>query len=425
VELADFGKLADIISPLGKTAATRDKNRAAALLDFVDLEVDDDLLLLLAQGDEEVAAGVQIRQENRPALSLRETAAGVKRMAEAVARDWEARREQAEGKEKTHRKKVEDLGEDLAGYPRPDVTAKDLEEEVSAREREHGAMIEARKIRVAREEERLNIGDIGERPDVDGVRDRYVAQEREIASMEEKLRAARERLEEIKSEGEELAATAKKWDERRRRLDETVEGPEEEDVEKMAILVRGLKADLEAARIYEQMDQEKQAMSEAAAEVKRFDRLATCKREVAQGVPKKLNQIIAEQDFGDLALDGEEGLCMIDRATGLLEPFERLSDGERARAALTGIGCKAYPGGVMPVHPHFWHDLQPLRQRELVQIALEEDVCLISEHPTDDSGVRVVHLGEEWVSSGETSEAYALRRAQEIVAARKLGGATA
>lgn len=406
VDLAEHGRLGELIDPDGKTAATRDKKRADALLDFVEVELGEDLLLELSGGDEEIAAGVQIKGRNAPA-SLRELAALVKRMAEAVARDWEGRRDESSGAAKKARAEVARIGEELSGYPRPDRSPSALEKELEAVTRRAGSLTSERAVRVAREDERerlrAEVG--GERPDVEALREEYLQKEREIAAAEERLRVMREQLEEVRTRGVEAAEVSKKWE----RLAEPVEGPEASEVEEADAAVKKIAADLEAARLYAALDEQKEAVDQATLEAKRRGEVAEQKRGIAAGVAGVLNKVLESQDLGDLRIDAEDGLCRLDKATGELEPFERLSAGERARAVFVGIGCSRYPGRLMPIDPHYWHDLQPSRQRELVRVALEEGVYLLSEHPTDHPGVHVVHLGEEWVEGAETSEAYALR----------------
>jgi hypothetical protein len=127
-----------------------------------------------------------------------------------------------------------------------------------------------------------------------------------------------------------------------------------------------------------------------------------------------LSQIMAAEDFGPLAIDADEGLCLLHSDTGWLEPFERLSLGQQVRAVFLGVGVKRYPGKVMPLDPAYWYALQPAAQRDLVTAAVEMGIMLISEMPTDELGIVMVHLGAEWVASGTTAEQWALSHRGEV-----------
>lgn len=423
VELADYGTLGELIEPSGKTAATRDKRRVDILMDYVSAPVTPELLLEMAGGDEEIAGGVQGKKGE--ALTLRAAASAVKRMAEAVARDYEARAKASGELERTSLQELAKLKGDIAGYPRPKGSAGEASGRLETAIRAHQEVVHAREVRLAREEEREAWGDPGEKPDVETLRAEWQKISEDIGALEERLDALRRRQADIKREGERRAIDLKRWEERSAALARPVEGPELQDVADAERAVTEARADLEAAQLYERVDALNDAIRQHRADAKAAEKEASRRRDVVRGVGGVINRLIAKEDLGGLALDlsdahdpdEEEGkseerwrLCRVDPATGQLEPFERLSLGARARLVLTGIGCRRYPGRVMPIEPGIWYSLQSSRQRELVTVAIGAGIKLISEIPTDVGGVRVVHLGEEWVASGMTAEAWVLSR---------------
>lgn len=429
VELADYGTLGELIEPAGKTAATRDKRRVDVLMDYVERRVDAVLLLEMAGGDEEVAGGVQFKKGED--LSLRAAATAVKRVAEAVARDYEGRAKAAQDAERAALGEVERLKKDLAGYPRPDGGAQGAEARYQEAIRSHERLKRERELRVAREQERAQWGDVGERPDIEALEEEYAALTEQIGGVEQQLKELRRRQEEVVQGGRNRRAAVDQWELRKRALAASVTGPEEDEVTAAADAVRDASSDLEAAQLYAKVDEELERIAAARAANREAQRQAERRRVVARGVGAVVNGVLKSEDLCGLALDEsdahgadeEEGkgearwrLCRIDPVTGALEPFERLSLGARTRLVITGIGCRKYPGRVMPIEPGFWYALQPSRQRELVKVAVEERIKLLSEIPTDEAGVSVVHLGAEFVEGDERAEAYVQRKLQGAAA---------
>jgi|GEM_PF-4622107 len=424
VELADYGTLAELIEPAGKTAATRDKRRVDILMDYAQAPVTPELLLEMAGGDEEIAGGVQGKRGEE--LTLRAAATAVKKMAEAVARDYEQREKLAQGQEKAKLVEIEKLKRDIAGYPRPKGGVQGAQERQEKAVADHARLTRDRELRVAREQERRQWGEFGEMPDVESLRAEWERVSEEIGGLEERLASLRDRQKEIKQEGEKRAADLVEWERRKASLSQPIEGPEAQEVANAAALIVTAKGDLEAAQLYETLDRLVAEVAEHRKDAVAAGKEAHRRRTVAKGVGAVVNRVIQAEDLQGLALDESDAhdpeedeeswgetrwrLCRVDPATGMLEPFERLSLGARTRLVLTGIGCRQYPGRVMPLAPGFWYALQPERQRELVFIAIENGIKIISEIPTDKAGVSLVHLGEEWIASGMTAEEWVLKQ---------------
>lgn len=423
VELADYGTLGELIEPPGKTAATRDKRRVEILMDMVRTPVTPELLLEMAGGDEEIAGGVQGKRGE--VLSLRAAMTAVKRQSEAVARDYEGRVKAAGEQERSRLAEVEKLKADIAGYPRPKDGVAGASGRLEAAIRDHERLHQQRQVRVARESERAQWGEMGEKPDVEGLRADWAKVSEEIGALEERLASLRDRQKEIQQEGNRQAVELAKWEKRSAAIEKPVDGPLEADVVAAAGVVEQAKADLDAAQIYEAIDAAVSAVKGHRFAATAAQKDADKRRRIARGVGAVVNRVIQAVDLGGLALDesdahdadDEDGkgearwrVCRVDEITGQLEPFERLSLGARTRMVLTGIGCKMYPGRVMPIEPGFWYALQLSRQRELVEVAIESGIKLISEIPTEKKGVTAVHLGEEWIGSGKTAEAYVLEK---------------
>lgn len=422
VELADYGTLGELIEPPGKTAKTRDNRRVEILMDYVQAPVTPELLLEMAGGDEEIAGGVQGRKGE--ILTLRGAMVAVKKQSEAVARDYEGRVKTSESQERAALDATEKLKKEIAGYPRPRGGVEGAEQHHEEAIREHERLTRARELRVARERERAQWGDPGEMPDVDSLRAEWERVSEEVGGLEERLAALRLRQSEIKREGEKRAADLHEWEKRKRSLDTPIDGPTAQEVTDSAKAVVESKGELEFAQLYLSLDTAVRAVDTHRKDAIAAQKDADKRRRVAKGVGAVVNRVIQQEDLRGLALDESDAhdsedeeakgetrwrVCRIDPTTGMLEPFERLSLGARTRLVLTGIGCRKYPGRVMPVEPNFWYSLQPARQRELVQVAISEGIKIISEIPTDKGGVSCVHLGAEWVASGETAEAWVLK----------------
>lgn len=423
VELADYGTLGELIEPAGKTAATRDKRRVDILMDYVTGAVTPELLLEMAGGDTEIAGGVQGKKGEE--LTLRASMAAVKKMAEAVARDYEARVKVSQELERSNLKILDDLKKEVAGYKRPEGGLSGAQRRHEEAIRRHESLTRAREIRVAQETERARWGDIGECPDAEALRTEWMTVSEEVSTLKGRLYALEERLGAIEREGTARRIQIDQWTAKRDALAQPIAGPTADEVTAASAKLIETKGDVEAAEMYDAIDHAQETVEQQRAAAKIAQREADKRRAIARGVGAVVNRVIQASDLHGLALDEsdahdadeEDGkgenrwrLCRIDPDTGALEPFERLSLGARTRLVLTGIGCRKYPGRVMPVEPGFWYALSPKNQRELVAVAVAEKIKLISEIPTDAHGVGCVHLGTEWVNGGtETAEAYVLR----------------
>jgi len=422
VELADYGTLGELIEPPGKTAATRDKRRVEILMDYVTQPVTPELLLEMAGGDTEIAGGVQGKKGEE--LTLRASMAAVKKMAEAVARDYEARVKAAQEIERASLKQADDLKKEVAGYKRPEGGLAGAQRRQEEAIRRHESLTRAREIRVAQETERARWGDIGECPDVETLQNEWQGVSEEIGTLQQRLGGLREKLAAIELEGKARRAAVDQWKARKTQLAEPVTGPTADEVTAASTALIEAKGDVEAAEMYEAIDHALETVEQQRTAARTAQWEADKRRAIARGVGAVVNRVIQASDLHGLALDEsdahdadeEDGkgesrwrLCRIDPDTGTLEPFERLSLGARTRLVLVGIGARKYPGRVMPVEPGFWYALSPKNQRELVAVAVTEKIKLISEIPTDAHGVGCVHLGMEWVNGTETAEAYVLR----------------
>ncbi|MEM9598502.1 MAG: hypothetical protein AAGD06_29820, partial [Acidobacteriota bacterium] len=259
--------------------------------------------------------------------------------------------------------------------------------------------------RRAVEAERDSWGDLGPRPDVEGARAKAAGLANRRAQIEEQVRRLQLELAET-SAMEEAAWTAHReaeraarvWDTKRAQLDTPVEGPTRQDVAAAIARRDQAKYKLELARSAEELEQvvadrghEAAAAAKAGAEADRLKALA-------QGVPARVNAILARHQVGPLAIDGEGRLCHR-HADGRLEDWERRSLGQRVTDMLE-LGLSLYPGSVMPLDPGFWAGLVPTTQRSVVAQAVDRGIAIVTEAPADIDGVRTVHLGARYVESG-------------------------
>ena len=173
------------------------------------------------------------------------------------------------------------------------------------------------------------------------------------------------------------------------------------------IEVASLAADLEALRLYEQMD-ELEVDADHAKGVQDLEaEKALGLREKARGTVAEVNKILGGLDFGGLVLDGD-GLGWAGPETfGEVVPFEELSEGQQARAVLVGVACRLYPEKMIPIDRAWFWSLDPERMRELVRLVASEGILVITELPTGLPGVRVVQLDDRWSEgSGERAETW-------------------
>lgn len=407
VELVDSGELHSLMDPDGKTAATRRKNQALTLLGLYTREVTQEQLLAVCSGDEVIAAGVQREGKD---VTLKGVAGKAKRFADTLALNRETEASEFSGAAKAARKQVKGLRDDLGGSPRPDDDAATLAEEVSELTTALGGLDIKRQMRVVREEEREKAQrlQILKRPDLKSHKKEWRAfEDNTLKRLRKELSIAEARMGEYRRKADQLAEDEKEWDERQQLLDEEITGPSDGDIELAEVILADAQADLETLRLYEAIDGATvdQELADAGAKVKAQE--AADLRSKARSVAQAVNRILSKENFGGLQLDVEFGLSYCGPETeGVVVPFEELSEGQKARAVLLGVCLLRYPGRMIPVSRTWWWSLQPARMRELVQLAIEEGVKLVTELPTDRAGVAVAHLGEAWIDSGKRAETW-------------------
>lgn len=409
VELADYGLLAGIIQPKGESEETRRKAQARALLSLAEIEVDEPLLLRLASEEEEVVAGVQLKQlRDKGAASLPEVTRRLRDMAHAIAREREAQRDARAAEVKRLEPRLRLIASELAGYRKPDESVAELREAVRIGLELLGRLRERTEVRTSLEQAAGGL--LGqEKPDIEKHREAYRRKMVERSDAEATLKKIDAELAAIREAGNLEAERMRQWEEAEAARGKIASLPSPADIKREEDEITELRADLEVAELYDEQSRLEETVRQLSGERDDFARLAEHFRDVAARTSDRVNEILREQDFGPLLLDKDEGLCVLDESTGALEPFERLSLGERTSLVLLNVGLRSYPGRVMPLDPGFWYALQPAAQREVVASAISAGVELISEVPIDRPGVYAVHLGQEWIESGETAESYVVK----------------
>jgi len=406
VELINSGELHKLMDPTGETTKTRRKNQALTLLDLYANEVTQEQLLAICSGDKSIAAGVQGQGKDK---TLKDVAGGAKRFADALALNRETEASEFEGAAKAARKRLGVVRAELGGAPRPEGDVATQTEEVNELTAALGGLDTERKVRVAREEEREKARglQLKTRPDTKEPRALWVGTLKTLERLKGEVKAAEEALE-IRERLMNLAKDdAAEWDERQKLLDEEITGPSHGDIELAEIHLADVQADLETLCLYEALDGATLALEDARAGHGVKAQEAADLRSKARSVAQVVNKILSEENFGGLQLDAEFGLSYCGSETGgVVQPFEELSAGQKARAVLLGVGLLRYPGRMIPVDPKWFWQIQPARMRELVQLAIDEGIKLVTELATDRPGVAVVYLGEEWIVSGKRGETW-------------------
>ena len=418
VRLADADALSALIAPPGKTKETRQKRRLEIFQQMAGIQITDEILLELTGGDHDLAASVE-GALGRGGGDLAAAAAETKKVLQAQARSQETQRDEAAGVVKERLARLASLRDELNGVERPAQGLEELGELYTKAAEAKGRLDQQREVRVAREDERARAGELGPRPNVEAIKDEYRAADQKLKGVDEQIQELQRRkavLEErrkaITRRGEEARLAVVEWEERKARFDEPIVGPTEQDVRDAANRVEGLAVLVETAEMFAERDKLEAELAESDKKRQEAEELAKGYRESATKVYGRVNQILSRRDFGELAVNDEGELCAV-LDGGVLAEFEELSEGQRVRVVLSSLGCLE-PGRVLPLDRAHWTALDSNALREVVGMALEHGVMLVSELPLDAyDGIETCHLGDEWVASDSTPEEWIKEQLKE------------
>lgn len=402
MELADTGPLARLIDPgmKGNDAAARERIRA--LIELLNLEVEDEFLELLTQKDEGLHIWLRKEVSEDAIEDLMEVAELLRHKAHSRAREQEADAERAEGVIGSAGKRADDLLDALGG---PDKLtgiqvgeARKKLDEMTRRHERAVAQCEARETLAERQDKiRENLGARPElaaseekAQEIDGV---IVSLQGEIAAAEKQMRVLTEKIGKLKAsrDVERVRAESqnelirrqltaiKSWESHKAVLDQPLEGPTRERVtelkEQFVDDARFVLDDAEQSADYRS---EEERRAQAVRERDEASKLAEHYRDLAAGIPEKLGEILASA--------GAPGLTVIDgrlhaTADGGAKDYEyRCSTGERVALALR-VAATAYQDKVLPLDGLLWASLDPDNKAAFVQLAEEFGLYVITEEP--------------------------------------------
>ena len=402
MELADTGPLARLIDPGIKGADAAARERIRALIELLDLQVEDEFLELLTQKDEGLHAWLRQEMSDEAVEDLMEVAELLRHKAHSRAREQEADAEQAEGVIGATGKRADDLLEALGGPDKltdiPVGEARKKLDEMTRRHERAVAQCEACET-LAEKQDKIH-ENLGARPEmaafeekaleIDGV---IVSLEGEIAAAEKQMRAlttkigklkASRDIERVRAESQnDLIARQLKaiesWESHKVILDQPLEGPSRERVAEMKVqFVDDAQTVLSLAEQTADYRSEEERRAQAVRERDDATKLAEHYRDLAAGIPEKLGEILASA--------GAPGLTVIDgrlhaTAEGGAKDYEyRCSTGERVALALR-VAATAYQDKVLPLDGLLWASLDPDNKAAFIQLAEEFGLYVITEEP--------------------------------------------
>jgi DNA repair ATPase RecN len=389
VSLASVSPLADLIEPGLKSKEANETRRIQALLQLVDLKVTPETISTFVNGNEDALEWIEDEEGLALLCQLNpvEVADRVRRALHKRKREFEAEADRAQGRYQAV--KVE-KPERLIDTPVAEARAKYDEMVGDLREAQGGAA-----QRKAREIERQEIATtLGERPDVEKAQQaeaecykRVEEAQEAVNELARQLAVARTNLAHAEDEAEEASRWSKvqeqdaaRWEKGNLILEGELTGATEADVAEAGHKVELARTILESAQTAEQYRK-----SLEAAELHRTERDGNTKRAtefetLAKAVPSRLGGLLADAGLPNLTV--EDGVLTVIHENGDLEPFARLSSGEKARLAMP-IFIKANPSRLVALPQQIWESLDKQNAEELAAILKEFDVVAVSELPSE------------------------------------------
>ncbi|MEM1183077.1 MAG: hypothetical protein AAGM22_32340 [Acidobacteriota bacterium] len=396
IELGDHGLLADLIRPKGLVKPeAKDNRRAQILAQLSDLEVTQDLLSKLAGGDPVLSRLIPARGDD-----ILKAARDLKRAIGKDALNHEARATQAAAEAATAKAQIERVRkEQLEGVPRPTETDSDaLQAAASAAAGAAAtlrAQVDARRAAEG-ERDRIRAEGLGQEPPIAEARTELERASARVDELKRELEVAEQDLGNARVRVEALAQPHADWVSRQRILAQPIEGPSEDELAGAVAEEERAMAAIATATAYGLLDELESARKRAEERRAEEAREAERYRTVEDQVFERLRSVLSSYDWGNIIVGDDGQVCYLDKETGESQNFERLSDGQKVRAAITEVGLRVYSGGYMPLAPSLWTDLDPYARLELVEVALKEEVSLLSEAPWINNGIAMQVLGREW-----------------------------
>lgn len=389
VVLASTSPLSTLVEPGIKEHEAAEKARIKALLQLVEVKVNDSTVSTLVGNDEEALTYID-EQMGIDSLARFD----VVNVADLV------RRKIHEHKRHFNEEEIRLRAEATAANPEKPARYTETSSDVAknAHEqavRKHERLSGESTSRKTHERERAQIREtIGTRPDVEAANADFEKIEQlyaeasgvaaslriQLATAEANETATKAALDESQKQLASANIAADSYDKRQAILDTEITGATDADVEKAKVEMEAADRALEDARASDayRADLATRDAAEKAAEEAKV--LSEHFEDIALNVTARLGIVLADSGLKNLTVnDGE--LCVIEN--GKLEAFTRLSFGERTRIGAELLAKRSNPGAVVNLDPEFWAGLSPTNKKEAAEIFAEKGLFVLSEEPAD------------------------------------------
>ena len=409
LELADTGPLARLIDPGIKGTEAAARERIRALIELLDLAVDDDSLRTLCADDEGLFGWLRRVVGLEAVDDLMVAAEKLRYQAHAIAREDEEAAARAEALKAAAAERCARLLEEIGGIGAlVDETLGAAKKLLDEAIREHERAVGQCEGRAELEAKQRSIhATLGEKPSPELAASLVSSLELELQdanarsqlAREEALRAERdeaiirERVVTASKDLEKTRQSAALWDERDAILREPLTGPTADEVRELQVsLVEAARRRTETAQLSSEYREEEATKTAAEREREAAEKKAQRYRELAAGIPARLGEILRQA--------GAPGLTVVDGRLHALsnrgdpKDFEnRCSTGERVALALD-VAATAYEGKVLPLDGAFWASLDPAHREAFARLAEERGLYVLTEEPTGGE-LRVERVGSE------------------------------
>ncbi len=414
--LADVGPLGRLIDPRLKDSKAAARERVRALVELLDLGIDDKRLLTLCAGDRQLFALLAVELDENAIDDLLDASEKLRHMLHAFARKQEDRAAQAEAEVETTLKECRDLLETLGGADGLSVIdVPQAEAELEAAIRAHDRAIGQCEARESLEGKQNEIREsLGVRPDLEGAKKAQAQAAAEVKDRWEKVLEIRDReaearrqhtaaeitFEAAERKAEECEKALTAWKRQNEVLEEKPIGPSRAEVEKThGEKLQAVRKGHKRAGLTQTFKEKEKAHDVAVLDGEQAQERAERYRELAAEIPAKLGGFLAEA--GAPGLTVYDGRLHVTAEGETPRDFEhRCSTGERARAALR-VAAQVYRGRVLALDGEVWSGLDPENRAEFAQAAQEHDLCVITEEAAEGELRMELRPGAETTIGGE------------------------
>ena len=403
VTICDTAPVSMLIDPGLKDPDARARSRIRALVELLDLGIDDKFINIITGGDEallEFARYIANEDQIDEILTL---AGKVKKHAEGLARSQEGKAEQATGAQESARARRLLLCEELGvkpGKPLADGTAEKAQVALveASRELEKFSASCAARIALEARQDRVRTA-LGDQ--ADPAARKKEAKAAEAARVAAVAAEGKARLSLMRAEGE-VDASDKRLEATLRAvaqaekgvaiLGEKAEGASEGEVasaeervfDAKGLLARAVQADQVRALDVELAD----ADGASASFLKEAERFRT----MALSIPDRLGDVLKEAGAKGLTVREGRIVAVGPKGGGGRDFEKRLSDGQRISIVLD-IAAERYKG-LVPLDDAFWAKLDPDGKAEFAKACAERGLFAITEQPAS-GDLRVEHTDGE------------------------------